>query len=89
MVAPLDVVLILFVHTAMAEVVYHFVACHGIDKAGQGDGSNELMPTKQLQEYVLHPVLRLVGISNAHRNETDDFIAMLSIIVRYKLLIIH
>ena len=54
-----------------------------------GCESNELMPTEQPQEDVLYPVRCLVGISNAHRDETDDFIAMLSIIVRYKLLIIH
>ena len=80
---------VFFIDAAATVIVADAVAGHRVDEARKCLGSNEVTTAQQAQEDVLHHVLGIVVMKIAHRNEMHDFIAVLRVIVRYKLVIIH
>ena len=65
---PFDVVLILFLYTAVAVVVVYKVTRNGIDQAGQGDFRNHLVGSHQPRKDILYEVFRVAA---ATKTATD------------------
>ncbi len=75
------IMFVFLTNTATAEPVGNRIAHHRKHQGGQRGWRNQAVGTQQTEKDILHDVLCDIGITHTHRNETNDFVTVLGVIV--------